>query len=299
MHDFRRSAAVLGSYAFQAHRGGLDEVPENTLESMLYAWQFSGAIPETDVRTLADGTLVCVHDETLERTADGPKSVLTAAVSHLVLWDLADVDVGIKRGKRFHSCRVPRLEEILALMQNSPHRRLYLEIKDASPERVFRLIDQYRVIDQVIFVHEDEDFCRTIQKALAEAKTMTWCGGSPRRIEERFLLLHARGFQGLSQVQIHVPDLAIGNRILTGLPVGFIQSALEMTKDFNVDLQVCPAQINPYILRSLLDMGIRWFVTDAPMRFLRAINAAVFSDRPSVIEPLQEFLAGPAAGSLR
>lgn len=299
MHDFKRSAAFLGCYTFQAHRGGLEEVPENTLESMFYAWQFSGAIPETDVRTLADGTLVCVHDETLERTADGPPSVLTTAVSHLVRRDLVAVDVGIKRSRRFQNCRVPRLEEIFALMQGSPHRRLYLEIKDASLECVFRLIDQYKIINQVIFVHEDEAFCRTIQKSLPEARTMTWCSGSPQCIEERFLMLHAGGFPGLSQVQIHVPDFATEDKTLTGLPVGFIQRALEMTREATVDLQVYPLQANPNILRLLLDMGIRWFVTDAPLRFIRTVNAAVFSDKPAVIEPRQEFLDGLAAGSLR
>ncbi|MBI9096383.1 MAG: hypothetical protein JEY71_16075 [Sphaerochaeta sp.] len=63
-------------YHFQAHRGGMDEVYENTLSAIQYAWTFSHAIPETDIRQLIDGTLVCCHDDTLKRTGTGDIDLL-------------------------------------------------------------------------------------------------------------------------------------------------------------------------------------------------------------------------------
>ncbi|NJN83397.1 MAG: hypothetical protein HC802_14675 [Caldilineaceae bacterium] len=55
-------AAMSPPVFFQAHRGSVDEAPENTLSAFRHAWRFPGSIPETDIRTTADGALICLHD---------------------------------------------------------------------------------------------------------------------------------------------------------------------------------------------------------------------------------------------
>ena len=56
-----------------AHRGGGDYegYPENCIESFDYIIGHTPALIECDVRTTADGQLVLLHDETLDRTTTG------------------------------------------------------------------------------------------------------------------------------------------------------------------------------------------------------------------------------------
>lgn len=65
---------------FIAHRGGPMVRPEHSWEAYKYAFE-SGFSPEADVRALADGTLVCVHDATTARTMDISKSVSSTTVA--------------------------------------------------------------------------------------------------------------------------------------------------------------------------------------------------------------------------
>ncbi|NLO74256.1 MAG: hypothetical protein GX100_09155 [candidate division WS1 bacterium] len=63
------------------HRGAAGEAPENTLAGFTLARNLGVTGIELDVHLSADGVLVVIHDDTLERTtnARGPVSALTSA----------------------------------------------------------------------------------------------------------------------------------------------------------------------------------------------------------------------------
>ncbi|MEQ9298564.1 MAG: glycerophosphodiester phosphodiesterase family protein [Cyclobacteriaceae bacterium] len=54
-----------------AHRGASGNAPENTLAAIEMALELKVDIIEIDVHFSADGELVVIHDESLERTTDG------------------------------------------------------------------------------------------------------------------------------------------------------------------------------------------------------------------------------------
>ncbi|GGR95482.1 hypothetical protein GCM10010252_37800 [Streptomyces aureoverticillatus] len=65
-----------------AHRGGALEVPENSMSGLMAAFERGTAqVLDVDTRMLRDGTLVVMHDATLDRTtyATGPVRGLTSA----------------------------------------------------------------------------------------------------------------------------------------------------------------------------------------------------------------------------
>ncbi|WP_030825613.1 glycerophosphodiester phosphodiesterase [Streptomyces hygroscopicus] len=67
---------------YTAHRGGALEVPENSMYGLATAFARRDAqVLDFDTRMLRDGTLVVMHDATLDRTTDrtGPVRDLTAA----------------------------------------------------------------------------------------------------------------------------------------------------------------------------------------------------------------------------
>ncbi|QKV95292.1 glycerophosphodiester phosphodiesterase [Streptomyces sp. NA02950] len=67
---------------YTAHRGGALEEPENSMSGLTAAFtRHHAQVLDFDTRTLGDGTLVVIHDATLDRTTDrtGPVKNLTAA----------------------------------------------------------------------------------------------------------------------------------------------------------------------------------------------------------------------------
>jgi len=104
-----------------AHRGNRVACPENTLASFRRALEDGADILETDLHVSADGTFVCIHDGTLERTTDG-----RGAVEARTLPELKALSASCGRPE-FAAERIPTLAEIAALL---PHDcGLALELK--------------------------------------------------------------------------------------------------------------------------------------------------------------------------
>lgn len=71
---------ALPRVTYTAHRGGALEVPENSMSGLMTAFERGTAqVLDVDTRLLRDGTLVAMHDDTLDRTTDrkGPVRALT------------------------------------------------------------------------------------------------------------------------------------------------------------------------------------------------------------------------------
>ena len=107
-----------------AHRGGFLQFPENTCISFQSC---SGLVDqiEFDVRATADGELVLMHDETVNRTTTGYGPVTN--VDQLTLAELQALDAGAKFSPAYAGERVPTLAEaVRALppgMQGMLHRK--------------------------------------------------------------------------------------------------------------------------------------------------------------------------------
>lgn len=70
----------LPKTVYAAHRGGALEVPENSMAGLLATYRrHTTDVLDVDVRMLRGGTLVAMHDRTLDRTTDheGPVSALS------------------------------------------------------------------------------------------------------------------------------------------------------------------------------------------------------------------------------
>ncbi|PLX87750.1 MAG: glycerophosphodiester phosphodiesterase [Desulfuromonas sp.] len=87
-----------------AHRGSSGEYPENTLLAFRRALEAGATWLELDVHLSADGELIVIHDESLERTTNG-----SGLVGNFCLQELRRLDAG--RGEA-----IPLLAEVLALL---------------------------------------------------------------------------------------------------------------------------------------------------------------------------------------
>ncbi len=267
MHPFSKETYLREVY-FQAHRGTTEEGKENTLYSFLHAWQFSHAIVETDVRQLADGTLICLHDETIRRVADTDSPYLDIPVKTLTWEQVQSIELG-------NGNHIPTLKQVLSHLAEERDRKLYLEIKDAPLKTVVTLLDQYQVTDQVLFVHAEHSYLQKVKKLLPYNQTMTWCSGTGEQIVKRFESLAATHFEGITQVQIHYPTHKENGKIIVDLPEGFLEKALLSTRQKQVTLQVCPLNYSSELILDLLEKGVRWFVSNAPLQFVTLFNKAL------------------------
>ena len=256
---------------FQAHRGGLREVPENTLAAYTYAWQLGG-MPEIDMRTTKDGVIVCLHDDSLARTTDADDAIKDLPVAQLTYEQVRSCDSGVKFGPVFKGERVPALREVYAAMQGHPERQVYLDFKDADLEQLADLIDAFDVENQIIFSHNNQDNCIRLRDLLGSIRTMLWIGGEPEEIKATFERVARTGFEGLDQVQLHLHDEGPPGRIEYAIDADFLRGALAKTAAAGVDLEVLPFAFDAPSLRALLDLGIRWYATDEPRRFTQCVR---------------------------
>ncbi len=83
------------------HRGACGHAPENTLASIEKAISFGCDLTELDVQRTADGSLILLHDERVDRTTNGQ-----GVVADLNLEEVRRLDAGGGQ-------RIPTLEEAL------------------------------------------------------------------------------------------------------------------------------------------------------------------------------------------
>lgn len=115
-----------------AHRGASGSAPENTLASAEFAIVEGASFIETDVRRTADGELVIMHDDKLDRTTNVEEVFPDRApywVHDFTLAEIRQLDAGSWFAPEFTGERVPTLRE---LIDTIGHRAgLLLEVKGA------------------------------------------------------------------------------------------------------------------------------------------------------------------------
>src|SRR5687767_13741561 len=116
-----------------AHRGHSIAYPENTLEAYRKAIELGVEMIECDVNITRHGTLVMMHDYTLDRTTNG-----TGRVSAATREDIQGLDAGGKFKPEFSGVQVPSAEETLLLYREARILSCF-EIKGADGDESDRI----------------------------------------------------------------------------------------------------------------------------------------------------------------
>lgn len=147
-----------------AHAGALHLAPANTMEAFENAYEMGVDILEYDVHITADGHLVTIHDDTVDRTTDG-----TGKVNEMTLEEVQSLDAGYtfedldgEYSFRGQGVKVPTVEEVLTTFPDTRH---LIELKNTNDEELWedmiqemwRLVEEHQMHDQVMiasFTHE-------------------------------------------------------------------------------------------------------------------------------------------------
>jgi glycerophosphoryl diester phosphodiesterase len=244
-----------------AHRGGGGLFPENTLEAFLYSAKMRVDFLELDVHSTADGALVVMHDNTIDRTTNG-----RGKVSELTLAELKKLDAGYLftndggqtfpfRGK---GITVPTLTEIFDAL---PNIRFNIEPKQAEPsitKPLCELIRARNMTEKVIVgsfrqtaIDEFRQQCPEVATSATPSEATT------------FFAMYKVGLAKSYTPPMQALQIPKNLGFLNVVSKDFIESAHKL------NLQVHVWTINePTEMKRLIEMNVDGIMTDYPDRLL-------------------------------
>lgn len=115
-----------------AHRGYAAKYPENTLPALRAALRAGLRWVECDVQLSSDRVPVLLHDASLQRTANDPRSVFDVTADELAT---VSVHEPARLGNAFMPTPVPGLDAAVEFIGNHPDAHLFVELKQESIDR--------------------------------------------------------------------------------------------------------------------------------------------------------------------
>ena len=149
------------------HRGAAGHAPENTLAAIQKGIALGVDFVEIDLRRTADGVLVVLHDETVNRTTNGK-----GRVDHLSLQEVKKFNAG-------NGEHIPTLKEVLKVAAGEAGLMLELKVKGMAQQTV-EVVREAGFRDPLIyasFLHDELQHVRTVEP---EASLMVLFGGLSR-----------------------------------------------------------------------------------------------------------------------
>lgn len=142
-----------------AHRGYAAIAPENTIASFQAAVDYGADACEFDVQISKDGTLIVMHDDSVDRTTNGE-----GKISKLTDEYLRTLDAGSWKGQEFKGEKIPTLEETLIFLKQNNMVAL-LEIKASSiADAVVELLYQTEMESKTLIISFDEKSIKNIKE---------------------------------------------------------------------------------------------------------------------------------------
>jgi glycerophosphoryl diester phosphodiesterase len=234
-----------------AHRGSRILWPENSMRA------FQGAIDlgfdwlETDVHVTGDGAVVCLHDDTLDRTTNAHGDISLRRFS-----DLADIDAGYRHGPgeghpfRGAGITIPSLEEVL---NTFPEARLVVDLKTSGTELpLARLIAALGAWDRVIVGSFNDRRLRRF-RGLTGGRVVTSTGPLATLVRWAPSLV---GKTPRPAAALQVPERYGPLRVVNERTVAALSRAGAQVHVWTVN--------EPQDMHRLLDLGVNGIITDRP-----------------------------------
>ena len=241
-----------------AHRGASARAPENTLAAFRKAIQIGAGVAELDVHLSADGDVIVIHDETLDRTTDGQ-----GAVGELKTAAIQAVDAGRWKDVKYLGERVPTLTEVLEAVGQELVLCIELKGGEGLPEAVVNAVLDAAVERRVLFFSFYPDHVRAL-KALEPEIPVVWLVGRESADTDGYA------------VSLPEQAVAMGADVL-GLSMRIVDAAIVIASH-GAGLPVFAFTANrPDHINALVAAGVDGVITDRP-DFARDIVGQVEAD---------------------
>jgi glycerophosphoryl diester phosphodiesterase len=133
-----------------AHRGDRAFAPENTISAFMQAADKGADAVEFDVKLSADGQVIVIHDQTVDRTTDG-----TGNVAKMSLKELQGLKANVQFPDLFPKEEIPTLDKVFETVGKRLHLNIeltnYVTPGDDLVARVVDLIKKHRLENRILF----------------------------------------------------------------------------------------------------------------------------------------------------
>jgi glycerophosphoryl diester phosphodiesterase len=245
------------------HRGAAGEAPENTLPSFQRALADGAGFVELDVHASADGEVIIIHDETVDRTTDG-----RGPVNGLSLRELKRLNAGYRftqdggatypyRGQRIE---IPTLGQLFSFI---PEVKAIVEIKQSDPPMVKKVIEAVRRAGKerdVLLATEKDPIMREIRAEIDgtdPAVATGFCYGEVAGFMAWLLGGAAAAFHPLGQA-MQLPCEFEG-RVLVS------EQTINAAHALGIEMFIWTVN-DPAEMARLLALGVDGIITDYPAR---------------------------------
>jgi glycerophosphoryl diester phosphodiesterase len=245
-----------------AHRGASATAPENTLAAFRLAREIGADWFELDCTLTADGEVIVIHDDKLERTTNG-----RGAVAGMTLADLKRLDAGAWKDARYAGEKLPTLAEALSVAGGPTG--VYIELKaredtDAARASALELVEKVvalvrvRAMERHVVVQSFSPHCCAAVKRLAPELRVALLSGCKKEEEAKWV--EARG--------------AVEAFGLDGLNLGaegFTPERLVAVHEDGRTMAVWTVD-DPAAMRRLAEWGVDGIITNLPDVCLEALG---------------------------
>jgi glycerophosphoryl diester phosphodiesterase len=153
---------ALAGIIISSHRGNSHLAPENTIPALESAILAESDYAEIDIQQSKDGTLVLLHDKSLQRTA---------GVNEFI-WELTDeqlnkLDVGSWFSLDYLNTKVPTLEEVLVHCKDRIMLNIEIKItgkENALEEHLVTLLEEYHFENQCVISSSNYHALRKVKE---------------------------------------------------------------------------------------------------------------------------------------
>lgn len=236
-----------------AHRGASKYAPENTLAAFSLAVEQGADAIELDAKLSADGVVMVIHDQTVDRTTDG-----RGKVNALSMAELKKLDAGSFFNPRFSGERIPTLDEVFEIVGKMVFINVeltnYSSLDDSLVMLVSESVKRHNLQDSVLFSSFAPDNLKKMRSLLPEVPVALLADvglkGKPKRSAE---------YLELSPHMIH-PFL---------LDVNFALMARERKRGRRVHVWTVNGVFSLWRMKKL---GVDGVFTDDPLKALRVLR---------------------------
>ncbi len=254
-----------------AHRGDWRSLPENSVAAMLSARDIGADMVEIDAQAIADGTLVVIHDDTLERTTGATGAVADLGPDALSGLRLRAGAGGADAPLTDHA--LPTLEAMLEALRGKV--LLNIDTKHARDlDAVAHLVLAMGLQDQVLLkmtVTRPGQF--TDAPWYGKLAFMPLCMGLPKgALVETILPIAEAGGSRLIELDFHdLAEVTALSEALAAHGTGLWVNTLDPVH--SLDLQDSRALADPaQVWGRLIDAGVRAIQTDQSAALARHLG---------------------------
>ena len=255
------SSSPLLATGVCAHRGEHRTAPENTIPAFIAAVKMGVQQIEFDVHSTKDGTMIVMHDATVDRTTNGKGKILD-----LTFDEIRALDAGSKFDRKFSGTKVPTPREALEAIPPSIICNVHINGGPETAADAARLIrDMGRLKQCFLAISEkQQDVWMAARKAVPGIMI---CKGAPAEkelTEAAVSLADSSEIPNLSAKQLAAQRVEY-IQFFSWKPeppaMDFLRNSVNKLHEMGIKVNYCCGD-NEKIILMLIEAGVDYILTD-------------------------------------